>query len=90
MANSISIQSIVVLSIIVFGIFVLFMIVTPRAVKTISSAQLIEINKQLQQEIEDRRQVETEKLKAQIKYSKLLRLAPKDFGSNEHDGQHKG
>jgi hypothetical protein len=86
MANSISIHAVIVLSIIVFGIFVLFMFLTPRAVKTISSTELIEINKLLQQEIDDRRQAETEKLTAQIKYSNLLRLMPKNFGSSKHDG----
>jgi len=77
MANSISIHAVIILSIIVFGIFLLFMSLTPRAVKTISSTELIEINKHLQQEIDDRRQAETEKLTAQIKYSNLLSLVPK-------------
>ena len=76
MANSISIHAVIILSIIVFGIFLLFMSLTPRAVKAISFAELIEINKHLQQEIDARRQAETEKLTAQIKYSNLLRLAP--------------
>lgn len=89
MANSISIRAVVVLSIIVFGIFVLFVSVTPRAVKTISSTELMEINKRLQQEIDDHGQAETEKLNAQVKYSNLLRLAPKDSGSSEHGGQDK-
>jgi len=86
MANSVSIHAVIVLSIIVFGIFVLFMSLTPCAVKTISSTELIEINKHLQQEIDDRRQAETEKLTAQIKYSNLLRLMPKNFGRSKHDG----
>ncbi|MHC4243573.1 MAG: hypothetical protein ACYSU4_14300 [Planctomycetota bacterium] len=85
MANSVLIYAVIILSIIVFGIFVLFMFLTPRAVKTISSTELIEINKQFQQEIDDRRQAETEKLTAQIKYSNLLRLMPKNFGSSKHD-----
>ena len=85
MANSVLIYAVIVLSIIVFGIFVLFMFLTPRAVKTISSTELIEINKLLQQEIDDRRQAETEKLTAQIKYSNLLKLMPKNFGSRKYD-----
>jgi hypothetical protein len=85
MANSISIHAVIILSVIVFGIFLLFMSLTPRAVKTISSTELIEINKHLQQEIDDRRQAETEKFTAQIKYSNLLRLVPKNFGSSKHD-----
>lgn len=86
MANSISIHTVIVLSLIVFGIFLMFMFLTPRAVKTISSAELIEINKLLQREIDDRRQAETEKLTAQIKYSNLLRLMPKNFRGSKHDG----
>ncbi len=88
-ANSTSIRAVAVLSIIVFGIFVLFMSVTPRAVKTISSTELMEINKQLQQEIDARGQAEMEKLKAQVKYSNLLRLAPKDSESSEQAGKNK-
>ncbi|MHC4165790.1 MAG: hypothetical protein ACYSWQ_02405 [Planctomycetota bacterium] len=79
MANSVSTHAVIVLSIIVLGIFLLFMFVTPRAVKAISFTELIEINKHLQQEIDARRQAETEKLTAQIKYSNLLRLAPTEL-----------
>jgi hypothetical protein len=77
MANSISIHAVIVLSIIVIGIFLLFMFVTPRAIKAISFTELIEINRHLQEEIDARRQAETEKLTAQIKYSNLLSLSPK-------------
>jgi hypothetical protein len=86
MANSISIHAIIVLSIIVFGIFFLFMSLTPRAIKAISSTELIEINEHLQQEINARRQAETEKLTAQTKYSNLLRLSPTSRGSSKHGG----
>jgi hypothetical protein len=79
MANSISIHAIIILSIIVFGIFLSFMFLTPRAVKAISFTELIEINDRLQQEIDARRQAETEKLTAQIKYSNLLSLARTDL-----------
>ena len=88
-AKSISIRAVVVLSIIVFGVFVLFMSVTPRAVKTISSTELMKINNRLQREIDDRRQAETEKLNAQVKYSNLLRLAPEESGSSKHGGKDK-
>jgi len=81
--NSISIRAVVVLSIAVLGIFILFMFVTPCAVKMISSTELIEINNQLQQEIDHRRQAETDKLNAQIKYSNLLKLTSEDFESSD-------
>jgi hypothetical protein len=55
------------------------MFLTPRAVKAISFTELIEINDRLQQEIDARRQAETEKLTAQIKYSNLLSLARTDL-----------
>ena len=56
-------------------LFVMFVSLTPRAVKAISSTKLVEINKHLQQEIDARRQAETEKLTAQIRYSNVLSLA---------------
>ncbi len=79
-------RPVIVLSIIVFGIFFLFMSLTPRAIKAISSTELIEINEHLQQEIDARRQAETEKLTAQTKYSNLLKLAPTKLESSKHDG----
>lgn len=75
MANHFLIHAVGALSIIVFGIFVMFVSLTPRAVKAISSTELVEINKHLQQEIDARRQAETEKLTAQIRYSNVLSLA---------------
>jgi len=85
MANSISIRAVLVLSVIVLGIFAILMFVIRHAVKTINynATELVESNKQLQQEIFAHSQTEAEKLKIQNKHSNFLSLMRDEFKRRE-------
>lgn len=81
MANNILIRAVAVLSVIVLGVFALLVYVIRHAVKTINSgaAELMETNKQLQQEITDRTQAEMKTLNMQNKHSNFLSLVRNEF-----------
>jgi Tfp pilus assembly protein PilN len=89
MADKIFVRSWGALAVTVLGVFATLMYVIHRAIQTINSgaANLVEANKQLQQEIAEHARAEAEKLRMQNKHSNFLSLVRDEFKGRERAGE---